>query len=264
MKINDKEYKDFFKDILFRNTPIPSTGEVFPLPLTGEKAIQMAALFTASRLKVMKLMPLTSFVPLELDGGQTIIGLIGIEYIQRNIPAYNEILVVIPMFIGKGVKPPTIEDLMKENMGGATLFIRHIAVNTRIAEVLGNELLGYSKFIADIQFVDTPEERICIVSDAGENIFEFGVNSKIEQYGDYERNTMSVTTYKFGKIYKLNYQNQTRLGVNIAPKGWAAFGPHPLGKMLADLDISAQPLATYYSPYFQLLSDDKQLEVFEP
>lgn len=130
--------------------------------------------------------------------------------------------------------------------------------------MLGNELLGYTKFMADIQFIDTPEERICVFSDAGENILKFGVNSRVGQYGDYERNTMSVTSYRYGKINKLTYQNQTRLGVNVPPKGWITFGKHPLGKMLADLDVSPEPVVTMYSPYFQLLSDDKQLEVFEP
>ena len=264
MKISEQEYKSFFKDVKFRNVPLPSTGEVFQMPLTAEKAIQMVALFTASRSKVMKILPLPDFIPVEMEGDQTILGVIAIEYMKRNIPAYNEILVVIPIFIGKGVKPPTIKDLMKEGLGGATLFIRHIAVNTRIAEVLGNELLGYTKFIADIQFIDTPEERICVVSDAGEEIFRFGVNSMVKQYGDYERNTMSVTNYKYGKIYKLTYQNQTRIGVNVPLKGWITFGPHPLGKMLADLDVSPKPILTYYSPYFQLISDDKKLEVFEP
>ncbi len=264
MKISEKEYQSFFKDVTFRDVPLPSTGEVFPLPLTGEKATQMVAFFTASRSKVMQVLQLPDFVPVQLEGDQTILGVIGIEYIKRNIPSYNEVLVVVPIFIGKGVKPPTIDDLLKEGLGGATLFIRHIAVNTRIAEVLGNELLGYTKFIADIQFIDTPEERICVFSDAGEEILKFGVHSKIEEYGDYERNTMSVTTYKYGKIYRLTYQNQTRLGVNAQPKGWITFGVHALGKMLTRLDVSPQPLLTLYSPYFQLLSDDTQLEVFEP
>lgn len=264
MKINEQEYKKFFDGVTFRDTPMPSTGEVFPLPLTGVKSTQMAALFTASRSNVMKILPIPDFVPMEMEGDQTILGVIAIEYEKRNIPSYNEVVVVVPIFIGKGVKPPTVEDLMKEGLGGATLYIRHIAVTTRIAEILGNELLGYTKFIGDIQFINTPEERICIFSEGGENILKYGLTSRVDQWGDYERNTMSVTSYKYGKIYKLTYQNQTRMGANVQPKGWITFGDHPLGKMLADLDVSPQPLVTMYSPYFQLLSDDKQLEVFEP
>lgn len=265
MKISEQEYKSFFKNIKFRNVTIPSTGEVCQMPLIAEKAIQMVALFPASRSKVIKkILPIPDFIPVDLGGDQTLLGFIGIEYIKRNIPNYNEILVVVPIFIGKGIKPPTVEDLLKEELGGATLFIRHIAVTTRLAEVLGNELLGYAKFIADIQFLDTPRERICVVSEGGEEIFKFGINSKVEQYGDYERNTLSVTTYKYGKIYKLTYQSQTRLGVNVPPEGWVTFGPHPLGKILSDLDVSQKPILTMYSPYFQLISDETKLEVFEP
>ena len=53
MKIDEQEYKKFFNNIEFRDTVLPSTGEVFQMPLIGEKAIQMGAFFTASRSKVM-------------------------------------------------------------------------------------------------------------------------------------------------------------------------------------------------------------------
>ena len=85
------------------------------------------------------------------------------------------------------------EDLLKEGLGGCTLFIRHIAVDTRIAEVLGNELLGYSKFMGDIQFTDSPDQGTCTFSDAREEILRFAVTSKVEQYGDWERNTASTS-----------------------------------------------------------------------
>jgi hypothetical protein len=39
MKISEEEYWRFFTDIKFRNLPLPSTGEVFQMPLVAEKAI---------------------------------------------------------------------------------------------------------------------------------------------------------------------------------------------------------------------------------
>jgi hypothetical protein len=223
----------------------------------------MAAFFTASRSRVLNILPIPDLVPVQLDGDRTILGVIGIEYIRRNIPPYNEILIVFPVRLGKGVAPPTVEDLLKEGLGGCTLFIRHIAVNTRVAEVLGNELLGYSKFIGDIQFTDASDQRTCVFSDAGEEILRFAVNSKVEQYGDWERNTMSVSTYKYGKLYRLTYENQTRLGVDVPPNGSLTLGPHPLGRMLTGLEVSSQPVITLYSPYFQLISDETRLEVLD-
>jgi acetoacetate decarboxylase len=263
MKISEQEYESFFSDIKFRNVPLPSTGEVFQMPLIGEKAVQMAAFFTASRPKVLGMLPIPDLVPVQLDGDRTIIGVIGIEYTKRNVPPYNEILVVFPVAVGKAATPPGAQDLLAEGLGGCTLFIRHIAVDTRFAEVLGNELLGYSKFIGDIRFVDGSDQRTCVFSDAGEEILRFSVNSNVGQYGDWERNTMSVSTYKYQRLYRLTYSSQTRHGVDVPPGGSIAFGPHPLGRMLADLEVSPQPVISLYSPYFQLISDEKRLEVLD-
>ncbi|ACL05840.1 hypothetical protein Dalk_4156 [Desulfatibacillum aliphaticivorans] len=264
MKISEKEYQEFFKDLEFRNTAVPSTGELFQMPLVGEKAIQMAAFYTASRSKVMDILPIPELVPVELPNNQTILGIVAIEYHKRNIPNYSEVVVIVPVKIGESVAPPTLEDLMEEGFGGCTLFVRHIAVNTRIATIVGNELLGYSKFQADIRFVNMPEERICVLEDGGEEILTFSVNSKVEEWGDWERNTMSVCTYKNDRIYRLTYKSQTRVAADHQPKGALVFGPHSLGKILDGLDVAKQPVMTLFSPYFQLISDDNNLEVFKP
>lgn len=263
MKISEKDYTDFFKEVVFRDTVLPSTGEVFPMPLTGEKAIQMAAMFTASRSKVMNVLPVPELVPVELPGDQTIIGFIGIEYLKRNIPSYNEVIVIVPVLIGRSVTPPTLEDLLKEDYGGCTFFIRHIAVDTRISMLVGNELLGYNKFIGDIRFITMPEERICVLSDAGEEILKFSVCSKVEIYGEWERSTMSIVTCKHGELSRLTYQSQTRYGIDMPVKGSLTLGPHPLGKILSSLDISCHPIYTIYSPYFQLISDNNNLETVQ-
>jgi hypothetical protein len=96
-----------------------------------------------------------------------------------------------------------------------------------------------------------------VFSDAGEEILRFSVNSKVEQYGDWERNTMSMPTYKYDRLYRLTYENQTRFGLDVPPTGSLTFGPHPLGRMLAGLEVSSQPVLSLYSPYFQLISDDQ-------
>ena len=233
------------------------------MPLVAEKAIQMAAFFVASRSRVTELLPIPDLVPAQLEGDRTLLGVIAIEYIKRNIPPYDEILVVFPVLVGKGVTPPTAEDLLKEGLGGCTLYIRHIAVDTRIAEVLGNEMPGYCKFMGDIQFTDAAGQRTCVFSDAGEEILRVAVNSEVEKYRDWERNTMSVSTYKNDKLYRLTHRNQTRLGVDVPPNGSLALGPHPLGKILAGLDVSSEPVIALYSPYFQLISDEQRLEVLE-
>lgn len=264
MKISKEEFDRFFDGVKLREVPLPSTGEVFQMPLLAHKAIQMAAIFTASRPKVLDVLPIKNFVPVLMPDDRTLVAAVAIEYQKRNIPPYNEVLFVIPTFIGKGINPPTLEDMLKPNLGGATLFIRHIAVDKRIAEVLGNELLGYAKFIGNIKFTDAPDgTRTCVLKDAGKEIFSFSVKPEASEF-EYEREKMAVATYKNNKIYRLSYQTQARKGVDMPPKGTIHFGPHSLGKMLADLDVSPQAIKILHTTQFNLISDDNNLEVIEP
>ncbi|NPV59956.1 MAG: hypothetical protein HPY75_09860 [Actinobacteria bacterium] len=264
MKISKEGFDRFFEGVELRDVALPSTGEVFQMPLLGEKAVQMAAIFTASRPKVLDILPIGDFVPVLLPKERTLVAAVGIEYQKRNIPPYNEVLFVVPTFIGKDISPPTLEDMLKPDLGGATLFIRHIAVDTRMAMLLGNELLGYAKFIGDITFQDEPDgTRTCTLKDAGEEIFSFSVKPEASEF-EYHRETMAVATYKNDKIYRLSYRTQSRRGVDMPPRGTIEFGPHPLGRILAGLDVSAQPIMILYSREFQLISDDRNLEVIEP
>ena len=262
MQITKEQYDTFFDDVDFRDVALPSTGESFEMPLIGRDAVQMVSFHTASRPKVLDLLP-PAMVPVQLDDEQTIIGVIGIEYRERNIESYNEVVVVVPVRVGDGASAPTVEDLLSEDLGGCTLLVRHIAVTTRTAEIVGNELLGYAKFVGDIRFIDLPDERIRVFSEAGREILRFAVGVGPD-YGDYERSTLSVLTYKNELAYKLTYASQTRPTVNAPDRNVLIFGEHPLGRALATLDVSAKPLVAIYSPDFQLISDDRNLEVFKP
>jgi hypothetical protein len=263
VKITEQQYQAFFDDVDFRDISIPSTGEIFQMPLVGRKATQMVSFHTASRSKVIDLLPSSAMVPADLGDGRTIVGVIGIDYFDRNIENYGEVVVVIPVRIGDGVSAPTVEDLTSEELGGATLLVRHLGVTTRSAEVLGNEILGYAKFIADIDFIDMPGERICVFSDNGQQILRFSVGVG-DEYGEYERNTLSVVTYKNGLAHRLTYASQTRNTTNAPDRNFLILGDHPLGKILSTLEIDQKPVLTMYSPDFQLISDDRNLEVFKP
>ena len=262
MKISKAQYDDFFKDVQTRKVAIPSTGELCELPLLGVKGTQMVSFHSATRSKVVELLPTPALVPADLGSDKTIIGVIAIEYHKRNIQNYSEVVIVIPVRIGAGAAAPTIQDLLADDMGGSTLLVRHIAVTTRSAEIVGNELLGYAKFIGDIRFVDMPDERICVFSEGGQEILRYSVGVS-EEYGEYERNTLSVCTYKNDQVYKLTYSSQTRFA-NAPDRSTLILGDHPLAEILKTLDISPKPLMAKYSPHFQLISDDRNLEVFKP
>ena len=263
MHITEEQYGTFFDDVDFRDVTVPSTGETFQLPLVGIEAVQMVSFHTASRSKVLDILPSAAYVPADLGNDQTLVGVIAIEYDKRNIENYSEVVVVIPVRIGDGVEAPSPEDMLADGLNGVTLLIRHIAVTTRTAEIVGNELLGYAKFVADIDFVDLPDERIVVLKENGAEILRMAVG-RSEEYGEYERSTLSVVTHKYDLAHKLTYSSQTRYSTGAPERNILILGDHPIGQSLAALDIAERPLLAMYSPYFQLISDDRNLEIFKP
>lgn len=259
MQITEAEFDRFFDHVEFRNVTIPSTGEACEMPLVGRSAIQMLSFHAADRGAVLDVLPSPSMLPVITDDGRTVIGVVAIEYAERNIAPYNEIIVVIPVRL-HGENPPTIADLVSEGLGGCTLLVRHIAVNTRLAEIVGNEILGYAKFIAHIDFIDLPDQRICVCSEGGQDLFRLSVGVGTE-VGPFERNQLSVCTAKDGKLFQLSYANQVRYATDAPDRNVLVLGDHPIGRALHALGIDETPLVARYAPTFQLISDDRNLEV---
>ncbi|HOE17076.1 MAG TPA: acetoacetate decarboxylase family protein [Syntrophorhabdaceae bacterium] len=265
MNITEQEFNNFLEGLEFREIVIPSTGEVSTMPLTSFNNVSMTGVYTATRSKVMRLILNPSIVPADLGDNKTLITMTAIEYANRNIPPYNEIIVGFLVNIGKKAAPPTVESLLQPNFGGSYLYIHHLIVDTRLAEILGNEILGYNKFMSTIEFSETEQSRTCVVSEAGQEMFRFTVYPEVDNGGyDYDKDTNTVATYKNGKINLLSYPIAVKLPKNQPKKSKLTFGPHPLGKILFNLDISEQPLGIKYSRDWRLYSDERNLKTVEP
>lgn len=262
MRIPREEFERFLDGLQFRDVVIPSTGEVCQMPLISRNNIAMTGFFSAERSKLLSLLPVPDLVPVELPDGRTLITVTAIEYAHRNIPPYNEVVIGIPAFIGKAIAPPTMEDLLKPNYGGAVIFMRHLIVDTRLAEILGNEILGYNKFISKIAFEHTPEARSCIISEAGDEMMRFTVHLVPDDgQFEYDRDTTTVASYKNGKLSTMSYPVAVKLAKKQPQKAELSFGPHPLGKILAGLDVSREALAVRYSTDWRLYSDETNMRV---
>ncbi len=276
MIITESEFENLFDNVTCRRVAIPTTGEQVSLPLVAKDGIMMAAFYTADRAKVLKLIPENHFIPPALPNDQTVIGFLAIEYptIRINHPEtdigvnpYNEILVVVPAVMGDAsTTPPTLEQIVNEEVENLVYYIHHIAVTTRMAKLLGNEFLGYNKFICDIKFDDNETQRQCIVENDGEMFFSLTISPKPDTF-ELHRDVPTVVSYKNlynqENVYKLTYKNQSKIAYSMESCATLKLGNHPLAQILSDLNISENPFQVRYAPIFQLVSDDNNLEIID-
>jgi len=266
MKITEQQFEAFLDDLEFRDVVIPSTGEVVQMPLISKHNPSMTAAFTANRTKVLKLLKLPELVPADLGGDRTLITFTAIDYAHRNLDPYKEIIVGIPVRVGLQARGPTPADLVAPEFGGAEIYIRHLIVDTRLSEILGNELLGYNKFIADISFDQDEAERSVVVSEGGRKIFSLRIMlpKHVDSY-EYVRDDNPVVTHKLGKLNHLSYPVAMKLPQPQPTKATVSFGDHPLGRILAGLDIStSEPVLVRWVPDWRLYSDERKLRTTEP
>lgn len=257
MEICEQEFENSVAGLRYRNVVLPSTGEIVQMPLVSPRDnSEYAATYSASRSKLLRLLPTPEIVPIELPGDRTAVTFIAIEYVNRTIGPFNEIGICIPALIGKGKNPPMMEDLIKPNFRDLVFFTRHVIVNSRLAEVVGNELLGCNKFTSSIEFEKTLQTKTCVVSEAGEEMLRFTVNLAPED-GEFEfnRDTRTIACYKDGGLSTMTYWVATKSPKKQPTKAELNLGPHPLGQILASLDISSDPLSVRYSTDRRLAPD---------
>lgn len=275
MIITESEFNSFFDQVECRKIAMPTTGELVSLPLVAKDGVMMAAFYAADRSKVLDLIP-EHFIPPQLNENRTIVAFFAIEYptIRINNPEtdigvdpYNEILAAVPAILGDAsTPPPTLEKIMAGEASDLVYYIHHIAVTTRMAELLGNEFLGYNKFICDIVFEDNETQRKCTVENDGEMIFTLTVSPKPNTF-ELHRDAPAVASYNNcynqQKVFKLKYVSQSKIAETMEPCAVLQLGSHPLGKILSGLEIDEKPLLVRYAPIFQLVSDDNNLEIID-
>ena len=262
--ITRQEFDLFLEDLTVREVTIPSTGEIVEMPLTSRENTSMTAIHPVSRERVLDLLPRPDLVPAELPEGRSIATVTAIEYANRNMDPYNEIIVGIPVALGVGAAAPTVESLLEPKLGGAVLFLRHLIVDTRLSEILGNEILGYNKFISDIEFTETDTSRSVRVSEGGQDLFTLTVQVPAEvDHHDYDSDHNTVATLKNGKIYLLTYPVAVEVPQPQPTQARLALGDHPLGRILADLEFSEEPLLIRFSRDWRLYSDERNLRTVD-
>ncbi len=130
------------------------------------------------------------------------------------------------------------------------MVVQHMPVTTREARDLGRAFWGYAKFVADMEFAESGNERRVTVAEGGEQILELSVASR----GGLrlERSTMLLYSVLDRQLIRtplptLAYTRRRMGGASLV------LGTHLVAEDLRRLDLSSKAMAVEVLPLARLL-----------
>lgn len=130
-----------------------STGDV-ELPINFYDTKNLISIFKADIRGITTLLQGTGFIPALHLGGSPLVWISFYEYRDTTVGSYNEVGVAIPV-LREGAKKPSsnylnlLSDIDNSQVG---FYIVNLPVTTEAANVAGQEIWGYPKFVTEIPF----------------------------------------------------------------------------------------------------------------
>ncbi len=160
--------KDFFAGI--SQVDVWSAGEKVKLPIFYRDARAHLAIFPAGIFTLKRMLPDPRFVPAQILPGIGGVALASLEYHDTDIGPYNEFAFSVLL------NNPHILPLPGYNMLRQLLqfnfypYIHHLPVTTETALRWGIDFSGFPKFLASIDFEDTPDRMTCVLKEKNDLI----------------------------------------------------------------------------------------------
>lgn len=235
--------KDFYSTAR-PGKPATFGQSTFDLPILYFRDDFFALFHTASYDKIKALMPSDRLYPVKAFGSRAMIGFGAYNYIDTTIGPYGEIGVVVPVVYGKGPLPflPALLEAGYPNFG---LLVLHLPVTKIIARDAGRGQWGYTKFVADMQFVNTPEYHEVRMDEEDQHILTMRVMKK----GILFRDKKPLVTFSV-KDKNLIKTTVDQVGVCkkcfVTSGSFLKLGSHPVAEGIKALELSENPLQTRY------------------
>ncbi len=214
-----------------------------------------AAFFAAKLGALRRLMPDPRLSPARLAPGLGVVALMCFEYRDTDIGAYNEVAITVglnePWFLPNLPGRALLSGMRRRQLHG---WVHHLPVTTEIARALGVEICNYPKFIAKIDFAETPAERLCQIAEGQEPILTLAGkrisssrSGEIQLFSHLWMNRQPQTTE-----FKINAM---QMGISLKP-GAASLelgDRHPVARELDGLLVSRRPIQYVYVPRFEAI-----------
>jgi Acetoacetate decarboxylase (ADC) len=217
----------------------------FELPILYYRDDMFALYFSADYEKVKARMPSEKLHPVKLSKTRAIIAIVAFNYIETSIGPYGEVGVAAPAVFADKPPLPLIPGLLESRYPGFGNVIFHLPVTNAVPRDAGRGEWGYTKFVSDMQFTNTPEYQQCRLSEGQNHILTLQVARRGITIGD----NKPLTTY--------SVKDNSLIKTVIPQKGTARFslmsggsflelGNHEVSESLRTLDLSPKPFMSKY------------------
>jgi len=161
------EQSSFFGSVRRFERPGPGYAQV---PLFFESLSCLAAVFTASRQRILELLPNRRMRPVEVMPGRCLLTIAGLQYRASDLGAYNELALAVP--IAYGAHPLPVLDALRHGLARAfNAYVWQLPVTTEQSRDAGVALAGFPKSVADVRFeVDDARARCTLFEDGAGSI----------------------------------------------------------------------------------------------
>lgn len=218
-------------------------ADQFELPILYYRDDSFAGAFTADLGKVRELMPSDRLHPVSTTNGRAAIVVTALDYLASSIGPYGEVAVVVPVVHGRR-PPPLVPALFEARWPGFGYLVLHLPVTTRFARDGGRAQWGYAKFVADMEFENTPEYLACALEERGEHILRL----RIAKRGVVVPDARPLVTYSVKDRSLIRTRIPQRALVRTAFGGDGSSlelgDVHPVARSLRALDIDPRPFFT--------------------
>ena len=215
----------------------------------------MTALFAARYGLLRELMPDPRYVPARLVPGLGVLAISCLEYRDTDIGPYNELLIGVPLS----------EPDFRANIPGRALvaarrrgqqpsFVWQLPVTTEIALRGGVDFYNFPKFIAEIEFNETPDGARCRLAEGREHILTLSGkrigtphNAQVDHF---------LRLWMDGQPQAAHFRmNQLQVGSSTRRTAAALElgARHPIALELSRLLVSRKPLWYEYCPSFEAI-----------
>lgn len=225
---------DVFGGIDVQETEV--LGKKYRFPIRFYNYTGVVGIFPADATKVKDMLPSEKLSPYQPQANVALVLLAGYEY--KNIDGlapYNEFAIAV---LATYKRNPDDE-------GELGYYVLHLPVTTEEARVLGIELWGFPKFLADINFTDNEESVVCKVQADAKDIVTLEAK-KINT----EPTLLDIYDYtiKDRQIAKTLVSFRGEYGTSSSPQGASCLlGPHPISEQLRKIGIGEKSVQHRYS-----------------
>ena len=234
-----------------------SDGSVVQMPLLTYRARTFAAFFTISAAKARAILPTDTLQPVRVSPRRALVTVQVMEYLEKNIEPYKEFVFSIPVHRSRRAGIPGVSVARWQRRPGDGSYITHIAVDDDQGRLIGREILGFPKFIAQVDFTETPKERIAEVVADGEAVFTLAVTRPNKPHKPQRREFYCYSLSPIDNtVFHVPYQSEASGAMRWGSRSARLhLGCHPVADELRDLDISPAPLFALDVPQYTLVSN---------